>query len=135
MSEVEQLRSRWSRLDPRMSSLSSLGVVTDAQLSQDTLPASEKRMSLPHCSSKCATSYEDLLPFCPLSVHTVLKADEEGWAAVDQSVIYDVSADVDTAYSSKSGNGLEFFKVIRYATWWNKVNREGHQKPIEEEEE
>ena len=29
---------------------------------------------------KCATPYEDLLPFCPLSVHTVLKA-EEGWAA------------------------------------------------------
>ncbi|GJS94059.1 hypothetical protein Tco_0801027 [Tanacetum coccineum] len=38
MSEVEQLRSRWSRLDPRMSPLSSLGVVTDALLSQDTLP-------------------------------------------------------------------------------------------------
>lgn len=37
--------------------------------------------SLPHCSSKCATPYEDLLPFCPLSVHTVLKAEEEGWAA------------------------------------------------------
>ncbi|KAF4349929.1 hypothetical protein G4B88_002351 (mitochondrion) [Cannabis sativa] len=34
--------------------------------------------SLPHCSSKCATPYEDLLPFCPLSVHTVLKAEEEG---------------------------------------------------------
>ncbi|GKE99552.1 hypothetical protein Tco_0022903, partial [Tanacetum coccineum] len=32
----------------------------------------------------------------------------------DQSIIYGVSADVDTAYSSKSGNGLEFFKVIRY---------------------
>ncbi|GJR18806.1 hypothetical protein Tco_0967333 [Tanacetum coccineum] len=32
----------------------------------------------------------------------------------DQSIIYDVSADVDTAYSSKSSNGLEFFKVIRY---------------------
>lgn len=27
-----------------------------------------------------ATPYEDLLPFCPLSVHTVLKAEEEGWA-------------------------------------------------------
>ncbi|GKE03859.1 hypothetical protein Tco_1395877 [Tanacetum coccineum] len=40
MSEVEQLRSRWSRLDPRMSPLSSLGVVTDALLSQDTLPGS-----------------------------------------------------------------------------------------------
>nr|GFA90585.1 FAR1 DNA binding domain, zinc finger, SWIM-type, MULE transposase domain, FHY3/FAR1 family [Tanacetum cinerariifolium] len=38
MSEVEQLRSRWSRLDPRMSPLLSLGVVTDALLSQDTLP-------------------------------------------------------------------------------------------------
>ncbi|PRQ15602.1 hypothetical protein RchiOBHm_MTg0498271 (mitochondrion) [Rosa chinensis] len=36
----------------------------------------------PHCSSKCATPYEDLLPFCPLSVHAVLKAEEEGWAAV-----------------------------------------------------
>ncbi|KDP25862.1 hypothetical protein JCGZ_22892 [Jatropha curcas] len=35
---------------------------------------------LPHCSSKCATPYEDLLPFCPLSVHTVLKVEEEGWA-------------------------------------------------------
>ncbi|GKC36246.1 hypothetical protein Tco_1048630, partial [Tanacetum coccineum] len=32
----------------------------------------------------------------------------------DQSIIYGVSADVDTVYSSKSGNGLEFFKVIRY---------------------
>ncbi|GJT07873.1 ty3-gypsy retrotransposon protein [Tanacetum coccineum] len=32
----------------------------------------------------------------------------------DQSIIYGVSADVDTAYSSKSGNGLEFFKVITY---------------------
>ncbi|GJT27655.1 berberine bridge enzyme-like protein 22 [Tanacetum coccineum] len=29
---------------------------------------------------------------------------------VDQSIIYGVSADVDTTYSSKSGNGLEFFK-------------------------
>lgn len=38
MSEVEQLRSRWSRLDPRMSPLSSLGVLTLALLSQDTLP-------------------------------------------------------------------------------------------------
>ncbi|GKC50141.1 hypothetical protein Tco_1072886 [Tanacetum coccineum] len=27
---------------------------------------------------------------------------------VDQSILYGVSADVDTAYSSKSGNGLEF---------------------------
>ncbi|KAK8628815.1 hypothetical protein V6N13_009398 [Hibiscus sabdariffa] len=36
--------------------------------------------SLPHCSSKCATLYEDLLPFCPLPVHTVLKAEKEGWA-------------------------------------------------------
>ncbi|GJU68957.1 hypothetical protein Tco_1255216 [Tanacetum coccineum] len=32
----------------------------------------------------------------------------------DQSIIYGVSAGVDTAYSSKSGNGLESFKVIRY---------------------
>ncbi|CAI9263956.1 unnamed protein product [Lactuca saligna] len=38
MSEVEQLRSRWSRLDPRMSPLSSLGVLTFSLLSQDTLP-------------------------------------------------------------------------------------------------
>ncbi|MCE3216712.1 hypothetical protein HAX54_007695 [Datura stramonium] len=33
--------------------------------------------SLPHCSSKCATPYETSF-FCPLSVHTVLKAEEEG---------------------------------------------------------
>ncbi|GJW07935.1 hypothetical protein Tco_1570358 [Tanacetum coccineum] len=32
----------------------------------------------------------------------------------DQSIIYDVYTDVDTAYSSKSCNGLEFFKVFRY---------------------
>ncbi|GJU68953.1 hypothetical protein Tco_1255212 [Tanacetum coccineum] len=32
----------------------------------------------------------------------------------NQSIIYRVSTDVDTAYSSKSGNGREFFKVIRY---------------------
>ncbi|GJX44572.1 hypothetical protein Tco_0261248 [Tanacetum coccineum] len=32
----------------------------------------------------------------------------------DQSIIYGVSAGMDTAYSSKSGNGLESFKVIRY---------------------
>ncbi|GJR38328.1 hypothetical protein Tco_1214012 [Tanacetum coccineum] len=32
----------------------------------------------------------------------------------DQSIIYGVSIDVNTAYSSKSGNGLEFFKVFRY---------------------
>nr|GEV40436.1 hypothetical protein [Tanacetum cinerariifolium] len=32
----------------------------------------------------------------------------------DQSIIYDVYTDVDMAYSSKSGNGLEFFKVFRY---------------------
>ncbi|GKF09288.1 hypothetical protein Tco_0043512, partial [Tanacetum coccineum] len=32
----------------------------------------------------------------------------------DQSIIYGVSVDVNTAYSSKSGNGLEFFKVFRY---------------------
>ncbi|GKE16825.1 hypothetical protein Tco_1424402, partial [Tanacetum coccineum] len=32
----------------------------------------------------------------------------------DQSIIYDVYTDVDTAYSSKSSNGLEFFKVFRY---------------------
>ncbi|KAL3515038.1 hypothetical protein ACH5RR_021947 [Cinchona calisaya] len=37
--------------------------------------------SLPHCSSKCATPYEQLLLFCPLSVHTVLKAEEEVWVA------------------------------------------------------
>ncbi|GKC51118.1 hypothetical protein Tco_1073863, partial [Tanacetum coccineum] len=30
----------------------------------------------------------------------------------DQNIIYGVSADVDTTYSSKSGNGLEFFKVL-----------------------
>ncbi|GJY24944.1 hypothetical protein Tco_0399670 [Tanacetum coccineum] len=30
----------------------------------------------------------------------------------DQSIIYDVYTDVDTAYSSKSGNGLEFFNVL-----------------------
>ncbi|GJY96804.1 hypothetical protein Tco_0513714 [Tanacetum coccineum] len=34
----------------------------------------------------------------------------------DQSIIYGVSTDVDTAYSSKSDNGLEFFKVIRYGS-------------------
>ncbi|GKB36615.1 hypothetical protein Tco_0881557 [Tanacetum coccineum] len=38
MSEVDQLCSCRSRLNPRMSPLSSLGVVTDALLSQDTLP-------------------------------------------------------------------------------------------------
>nr|GEX62504.1 hypothetical protein [Tanacetum cinerariifolium] len=32
----------------------------------------------------------------------------------DQSIIYGISVDVDTTYSSKSGNGLEFFKVFRY---------------------
>ncbi|GKF33334.1 hypothetical protein Tco_0106534, partial [Tanacetum coccineum] len=32
----------------------------------------------------------------------------------DQSIIYDVYTDVDMAYSSKSCNGLEFFKVFRY---------------------
>ncbi|GJU31063.1 hypothetical protein Tco_1174652 [Tanacetum coccineum] len=30
----------------------------------------------------------------------------------NQSIIYDVNTDVDTAYSSKSGNGLEFFNVL-----------------------
>ncbi|GJT84610.1 cytochrome c oxidase subunit II [Tanacetum coccineum] len=40
MSEVEQLRSCWSKLDPHMLPLSSLGVVTDALLSHDTLPGS-----------------------------------------------------------------------------------------------
>ncbi|GJX26176.1 hypothetical protein Tco_0232472 [Tanacetum coccineum] len=35
----------------------------------------------------------------------------------DQSIIYDVYTDVDTAYSSKSGNGLEFFKVFRYGSF------------------
>nr|GEV39646.1 hypothetical protein [Tanacetum cinerariifolium] len=34
----------------------------------------------------------------------------------DQIIIYDVSTDVDTAYSLKSGNGLEFFKVIAAPT-------------------
>nr|GEU29972.1 hypothetical protein [Tanacetum cinerariifolium] len=33
---------------------------------------------------------------------------------IDQSIIYDVYTDVDTAYSSKLGNCLEFFKVFRY---------------------
>nr|GEW34514.1 reverse transcriptase domain-containing protein [Tanacetum cinerariifolium] len=46
MSEVEQLRFRWSRLGPRMSPLSSLGVVTDARLSQDTLPGSSLLIGL-----------------------------------------------------------------------------------------
>ncbi|GJW00774.1 hypothetical protein Tco_1556025 [Tanacetum coccineum] len=32
----------------------------------------------------------------------------------DQSIIYGVSVDVDTTYSSKSGNGLKFLKVFRY---------------------
>ncbi|GJV49607.1 hypothetical protein Tco_1439819 [Tanacetum coccineum] len=40
MSEVEQLHSCWSRLDPRMLPLSSLGIVTNALLSHDTLPGS-----------------------------------------------------------------------------------------------
>ncbi|GJU64433.1 hypothetical protein Tco_1246268 [Tanacetum coccineum] len=31
---------------------------------------------------------------------------------VDQSIVYGVSADVDTSYSLKSGNGLEFVKVL-----------------------
>lgn len=35
--------------------------------------------SLLHYSSKYATLYEDLLPFCPLSIHAVLKAEEKGW--------------------------------------------------------
>ncbi|GJZ18526.1 hypothetical protein Tco_0554649, partial [Tanacetum coccineum] len=33
---------------------------------------------------------------------------------VDQSFTYGVSADVDTSYSSKSGNGLEFVQVLGY---------------------
>nr|GEY53041.1 hypothetical protein [Tanacetum cinerariifolium] len=37
---------------------------------------------------------------------------------VDQSIIYGVSADVDTTYSSKSDNGLEFFKVFRYGIFF-----------------
>ncbi|GKD36840.1 hypothetical protein Tco_1257047 [Tanacetum coccineum] len=32
----------------------------------------------------------------------------------DQGIIYDVYTDVDTTYSSKSSNGLEFLKVFRY---------------------
>lgn len=28
---------------------------------------------------KYATLYDDLLPFCPLSIHAVLKAEEKGW--------------------------------------------------------
>ncbi|GKF95021.1 hypothetical protein Tco_0284721, partial [Tanacetum coccineum] len=35
----------------------------------------------------------------------------------DQSIIYGVYTDVDTTYSSKSGNGLEFFKVFRYGVF------------------
>ncbi|KAL0294947.1 UNVERIFIED_CONTAM: hypothetical protein Scaly_3112900 [Sesamum calycinum] len=42
--------------------------------------------SLPHCSSKCATPYEDLLLFCPLSVHTVLKAEEKGGQQVPRAL-------------------------------------------------
>ncbi|GJR71174.1 hypothetical protein Tco_0083539 [Tanacetum coccineum] len=37
---------------------------------------------------------------------------------VDQSILYDVSADVDTVYSSKSGNGLEFVKVLGYGVFF-----------------
>lgn len=37
MSEVKQVRSRWSRLNPLMSPLSSMGIVTNVLLSQDTL--------------------------------------------------------------------------------------------------
>ncbi|GJZ04789.1 hypothetical protein Tco_0538064 [Tanacetum coccineum] len=37
---------------------------------------------------------------------------------VDQSITYDISADVDTTYSSKSGNGLEFFKFFRYCVFF-----------------
>nr|GEX21527.1 NBS-containing resistance-like protein [Tanacetum cinerariifolium] len=33
---------------------------------------------------------------------------------VDQGFIYNVSADVDTMYSSKSSNGLEFVKILGY---------------------
>ncbi|GJZ53642.1 hypothetical protein Tco_0608527 [Tanacetum coccineum] len=44
MFEVEQLRSRWSRIDPRMSPLSSLGIVTNALLSQDTLPELQSKV-------------------------------------------------------------------------------------------
>ncbi|KAK4420297.1 hypothetical protein Salat_2442800 [Sesamum alatum] len=38
-------------------------------------------LSLPHCSSNCVTPYVDFLLFCPLSIHMVLKAEEERWAA------------------------------------------------------
>ncbi|GJS27952.1 reverse transcriptase domain-containing protein [Tanacetum coccineum] len=37
---------------------------------------------------------------------------------VDQSILYGVSADVDTTYSSKSGNGLEFVKVLGYGVFF-----------------
>ncbi|GJY18936.1 hypothetical protein Tco_0390427, partial [Tanacetum coccineum] len=47
----------------------------------------------------------------------------------DQSIIYGVSADMDTVYSSKSGNGLEFFKVIRYGVRIKQKSQENGQKP------
>ncbi|GKB54424.1 reverse transcriptase domain, reverse transcriptase zinc-binding domain protein [Tanacetum coccineum] len=38
--------------------------------------------------------------------------DHDGSSSVDQGIIYGVSDEVDMAYSSKSGNGLEFVQVL-----------------------
>ncbi|GJZ50103.1 retrovirus-related pol polyprotein from transposon TNT 1-94 [Tanacetum coccineum] len=46
---------------------------------------------------------------------------------VDQSIIYSVSADVDTVYSSKLGNGLEFIFVLGYGVLSRMIRRIGSQ--------
>ncbi|GKA75958.1 hypothetical protein Tco_0782336 [Tanacetum coccineum] len=55
--------------------------------------------------------------YCCSWVRRIGSLGTENWLKVllmvfDQSIIYGVSADVDATYSSKSGNGLEFFKVL-----------------------
>ncbi|GJS67446.1 hypothetical protein Tco_0682010 [Tanacetum coccineum] len=52
---------------------------------------------------------------------------------VDQSIIYGISANVDTAYYSKSSNGLEFVQILKKRTKPNKTgqNRARDQKEHE----
>ncbi|GKE83976.1 hypothetical protein Tco_1557718, partial [Tanacetum coccineum] len=59
-----------------------------------------------------ATLYEDLLPFCPLSVHTVLKAEEEGWATGTTSPLSNTSIQKQVSFLI-----LELEECLEFFVW------------------
>ncbi|GJV83480.1 putative ribonuclease H-like domain-containing protein [Tanacetum coccineum] len=117
MSEVEQLRCCRSRLDPRMSPRSSLGVVTEALLSQDTLPGSSLLTGLMILSSlRINPLAKVFLVF--LSVHAgVLLASGD----IDLKLEYVVTPDPKHPFSIH--RDIQSSKSIKRPSW-TKIQRD-----------